>query len=75
MPRILISLDTGFLQAMDRAALRSAMSRSAFVRDSIRHDLAVVHTRELEREGYLRHPDSDDDLQGWEQVAAKCWKD
>jgi metal-responsive CopG/Arc/MetJ family transcriptional regulator len=77
MPRISISLDTRLLRAIDQAARRSAISRSAFVRDSIRHYLAVARTKELERlerEGYLRHPDSEDDLRGWEQAAAKDWK-
>ena len=73
METIQVVLDQRLLRATDKAARRAGMNRSALVRDALRHYLRDLQTQELERldrEGYQRHPDSQDDLQGWEQVTA-----
>jgi metal-responsive CopG/Arc/MetJ family transcriptional regulator len=73
METIQVVLDQKLLKATDKAARRAGMNRSALVRDALRHYLRDVRIQEQERrdrEGYQRYPDSKDDLQGWEQVAA-----
>jgi metal-responsive CopG/Arc/MetJ family transcriptional regulator len=76
METIQVVLDQKLLRATDKAARRAGMNRSALVRDALRQYLRDVQIQELERldrEGHQRHPDSEDDLQGWEQVTA--WPD
>jgi metal-responsive CopG/Arc/MetJ family transcriptional regulator len=76
METIQIVLDEKLLRATDKAARHAGKNRSALVRDALRQYLRDVQIQELERldrEGYQRHPDSEDDLQGWEQVTA--WPD
>jgi metal-responsive CopG/Arc/MetJ family transcriptional regulator len=73
METIQVVLDTQLLRATDKAARRAGKNRSALVRDALRHYLREVQILDLERrdrEGYQRFPDTDDDLQEWEQVTA-----
>ena len=73
METVQVVLDQELLRAADRAARRVKVNRSALVRDALRAYLKQLHYEEkerLDREGYERHPDSEDDLAPWEQVAA-----
>lgn len=73
MKTIQIVLDEPLLQAADKVVRRQRTNRSALIREALREHLKRSRIRELEgqeREAYLRQPDTDDDLVGWEQVAA-----
>jgi metal-responsive CopG/Arc/MetJ family transcriptional regulator len=72
METIQVVLDQKLLRATDKAARRAGKNRSALVRDALRLYLKETRIQELERldrEGYQRTPDTEDDLQGWERVA------
>lgn len=76
MATIQVVLDQRLLKATDKAARRAGKNRSALVREALRQYLRDVQIQELERrdrEGYQRYPDTEDDLQGWEQVTS--WPD
>jgi metal-responsive CopG/Arc/MetJ family transcriptional regulator len=73
METIHVVLDEKLLRATDKAARRAGKNRSALVRDALHHYLRDLQIQELERrdrEGYQRYPDTEDDLQGWEQVTS-----
>ena len=73
MRTIQVVLEDELLGAADAAAKRIGINRSALFRDALRGHLKSMERRELERreiEGYRQHPDTDDDLVGWEEVAA-----
>lgn len=73
MPTIQVVLDEDLLRAANVAARKKKINRSALFREALRGYLKQMHRRELERrerEGYLRYPDTEDDLVGWEKVAA-----
>lgn len=73
MRTVQVVLDENLLKAADHFAQRTNVNRSALVRNALREHLKKLHYQELERlerEGYERFPDSEDeDLQGWEEVA------
>ena len=73
MRTIQVVLDEDLLKAADHFAQRVKLNRSALLRNALREHLKKLHYQELERldrEGYERFPDSEDeDLQGWEEVA------
>lgn len=72
METIQVVLDEKLLRATDKAARRAGKNRSALVRDALRLYLRETRIQELERldrEGYQRYPETEDDLQGWERVA------
>ena len=72
METLQIVLDKKLLQAADRAARRTKMNRSALVREALREHLLKLELRALEerdREGYLRQPQSLDELRLWEAEA------
>jgi metal-responsive CopG/Arc/MetJ family transcriptional regulator len=72
METVQIVLDKKLLQAADRAARRTKMNRSALVREALREHLLKLELRALEerdREGYLRQPQSLDELRLWEAEA------
>lgn len=76
METIQVVIDQKLLRATDKAARRAGKNRSALVRDALRYylkDTRIQELERLEREGYQRYPDTEDDLQGWEEVAA--WPD
>jgi metal-responsive CopG/Arc/MetJ family transcriptional regulator len=71
METIQVVLDQKLLRATDKAARRAGKNRSALVRDALRLYLRETRIQELERldrEGYQRYPDTEDDLKGWERV-------
>ncbi len=73
MRTIQVVIDENLLKAADHFAQRTKVNRSALMRNALREHLKKLHYQELERlerEGYERFPDSEDeDLQGWEEVA------
>ena len=73
MRRVQVVLDEDLLTATDHFAGRLKVSRSTLVRNALRAHLKKLYYQELERlerEGYERFPDSEDeDLQGWGEVA------
>lgn len=76
METIQVVIDQKLLRATDKAARRCGKNRSALVRDALRYYLKDARIQELERldrEGYQRFPDTEADLQGWEEAAA--WPD
>ncbi len=76
METVQIVLDKGLLQAADREARRSKRTRSALVRDALREHLRRLEIRALEerdREGYLRQPQTKDELRLWEAEAV--WRE
>ncbi|MDX2150311.1 MAG: ribbon-helix-helix protein, CopG family [Bryobacteraceae bacterium] len=65
-------LDRKLLQAADRAARRTKQNRSALIRDALRQHLRRLEVRELEkldREGYARLPQVNEELGSWEAEA------
>jgi metal-responsive CopG/Arc/MetJ family transcriptional regulator len=76
MRTIQVVVDEPLIEAADKVAQEEGLNRSALIREALRAYLVQAKRRELEkrdREGYLRFPDTEDDLQGWEQEAA--WPD
>ncbi|MCP5115647.1 MAG: CopG family transcriptional regulator [bacterium] len=73
MKTVQVVLEEDLLGAADVAAKKSGINRSALFREALRGHLKQMEIRALEkrdREGYLRHPDTEDDLTGWEQEIA-----
>ena len=76
MGRIQVVLDSKLLRQADEAAKRAGVKRSALIRGALREHLRQIRIAELEgcdRRGYERHPDTEEDLTGWEAVAS--WYD
>jgi metal-responsive CopG/Arc/MetJ family transcriptional regulator len=72
METVQIVIDKELLQAADRAARRTKRNRSALVRDALREHLQRMDLRakeEREREGYLRQPQTDEELHLWDGEA------
>lgn len=73
MPNIRIAVDESLLTAAEEFARRQGITLSALTREALRSYLDKSRRPELEardREGYLRFPDTEADLQGWEEGAA-----
>jgi metal-responsive CopG/Arc/MetJ family transcriptional regulator len=69
METVQVVLDKELLQATDKAARRTKQNRSALVRDALRQYLRALEIRakeEREREGYLKHPQTAEEMSGWE---------
>jgi metal-responsive CopG/Arc/MetJ family transcriptional regulator len=76
MQTVQIVLDEALLAAVDEAARREKLNRSALVREALRHYLKRRRIEELEhrdRQGFERLPDEGGDVGFWEQAAA--WPD
>jgi metal-responsive CopG/Arc/MetJ family transcriptional regulator len=72
METIQVVLDKKLLQATDKAARRTKLNRSALVREALREHLRRLEVRALEerdREGYLKLPQSLDEVRLWEAQA------
>ena len=73
METIQVVLDAKLLHAADRAARRTKLNRSALIRHALRAHLRTMEIRELEerdRKGYEMAPQENDQVSGWESVAA-----
>jgi len=79
MERIQIVIDSELRQAVDRAAKRANMNRSAFFREALRGHLKRLHIKgleERERRAYLRQPETAGEMEEvylWERELA--WPD
>ena len=76
MQTIQVVIEEALLEATDRAVRRLKLKRSAFVRDALREHLKRVARLERERrdrEGYRVQAPDDQELRGWDKVAA--WPD
>lgn len=65
-------LDGELLRAADRAARRLKTNRSALFREALRAHLKSLDVRDrerMDREGYIRYPDSRDEPAVWDKVA------
>jgi metal-responsive CopG/Arc/MetJ family transcriptional regulator len=74
METIQVVLDKKLLQATDKAARRAKLNRSALVREALREHLRRLELHALEerdREGYLKQPQSLDEVRLW--AAAAVW--
>ena len=72
METIQVVLEADLLKAADRAARKLKTNRSALFREALRAHLKRLELLEKEkqdREGYVRYPDSQDDLSAWGKVA------
>lgn len=72
METIQVVLDVDLLRAADRAVKKLKTNRSALFRQALRAYLGRLGTLEKEakdREGYVRYPDSLDELGVWDKVA------
>lgn len=69
METVQIVLEKALLQAIDRAARRCRLNRSALVREALRAHLKRLETTEREqkdRAGYAARPDTEFDV--WDEV-------
>ena len=76
MRTVQITLEEELVQAVDRAASRLALTRSAFARDALRAALARLELQAREqqhREGYLRQPVAKDEFDAWDDE--QVWGD
>lgn len=72
METVQIVLDKKLLQATDKAARRTKLNRSALVREALREHLQRLELRakeERDREGYMKQPQSLDEVRMWEAEA------
>ena len=73
MRTIRIVVDEPLLKAADKVAETQGVTLSVLIREALCRYLREVQRREFverDREGYLKHPDTENDLQDWENVAA-----
>lgn len=73
MTTIQIVLEDSLLRDADRAARRRKVNRSALIREALRLHLqrqAVADREARDRRGYEVRPQSQDGLEGWDEVAA-----
>jgi len=73
METIQVVLSTKLRRAADIAAKRQKVNRSALIRKALVEHLERARVRDLEeqeRRGYLAMPDTDEELQGWDEIAA-----
>jgi metal-responsive CopG/Arc/MetJ family transcriptional regulator len=73
METIQVVLDSELLRATSEAAERARVNRSSLVRKALREYLKRLHAQEIEaldRQGYLRRPDTGRTAAAWEGVAS-----
>jgi metal-responsive CopG/Arc/MetJ family transcriptional regulator len=76
METIQVVIDSKLRQAIDRAAKRRKVNRSALLREAAREHLKRLHVKELEereRKAYEAHPQTDEEIFLWEREAV--WPD
>ena len=69
---IRVKLDLPLLRAMDAAARRARVNRSALIRTAVLEHLKRFELQKLEaldRRGYLKHPDDSQEIADWESVS------
>ena len=69
METIQVVLDLKLLKAADKAARQTKRNRSALIRDALRAHLQSLEIQALEerdRQGYLKHPQSMEEVLAWE---------
>jgi len=67
-----IVLDKKLLEAADHAARRNRKNRSELVRDALRdylRKLEILDKEEREKRGYLKIPQTQEEVFGWEAEA------
>jgi metal-responsive CopG/Arc/MetJ family transcriptional regulator len=73
METIQLVLAAKLLKAINLAAKRQKVNRSALIRDALQQHLKRLHKLELEaqdRRGYLAQPQREQEFQIWEDIAA-----
>jgi metal-responsive CopG/Arc/MetJ family transcriptional regulator len=73
METVQVVIDKKLLHAADQAARRTKRNRSALVRDALREHLRrleVSAKEDLDREGYARQPQGQEESRLWEANAA-----
>jgi metal-responsive CopG/Arc/MetJ family transcriptional regulator len=73
MDTIQMVVDSKLRQAIDRAAKRRKINRSAFLREAAREHLKRLRIQEMEdreRRAYLAHPQTDEEIYLWEREIA-----
>jgi metal-responsive CopG/Arc/MetJ family transcriptional regulator len=73
METIHVVLDSRLLKAVDLAASRQNVNRSALVRQALHEHLRRLRELELEeqdRRGYMAQPQREDEFRVWEDAAA-----
>jgi metal-responsive CopG/Arc/MetJ family transcriptional regulator len=76
METIQIVIDSKLRQAIDRAAKRKRVNRSALLREAAREHLKRLHVKDMEereRKAYEAHPQTDEEIFLWEREAV--WPD
>jgi metal-responsive CopG/Arc/MetJ family transcriptional regulator len=76
MTTIQMTLDKKLLNEVDATVRRMRTTRSALIRDSIRHYLKTLHVRQLEvqdRQAYTKKPVKPGEFDIWESEQA--WSD
>ena len=69
MKTVQMTLDEALLAAIDLVVKRLKTTRSAFTREALQAALQRIREQELERqhrEGYARHPVTDEEVSDWE---------
>lgn len=70
MKTVQMTLDDDLVEAVDEVVRKLGTSRSAFTRQALDRELTRVRNEEQERrhrEGYARHPVTDQEFLVWEQ--------
>ncbi len=73
MSTIQIVLDDDLLAAADAQAARAGEDRSDLIQEALRDHLRRLKVKEMEEQerlAYQRVPDTLDDWEGWEKIAA-----
>ncbi|HYL79033.1 MAG TPA: CopG family transcriptional regulator [Bryobacteraceae bacterium] len=73
MKTVRIVLGTALLKAVDSAARRRKMNRSALIREALREHLKqarVLDLEERDRRGYQKRSQSVEEYRPWQKIAA-----
>ncbi len=76
--KIAISLPEALLERVERERLATGESRSEFFRHVMEAYLRQKRERELEEQyirGYREHPETAEEMAGWENLVAEAWAD
>jgi metal-responsive CopG/Arc/MetJ family transcriptional regulator len=76
MQTIEITLDEAIIAQIDRVTHERALTRAAFIQQSLEAALREQEMLEQERrhaEGYAKYPATPDDFSGWEKI--RVWEE